>query len=168
VGNSAKPRAATRLAAGIVLVLGLTIILVAGCGASTPQQAVNNFYKAIEAHNWNTYLDSVLPNNVRRMTESDITSQKKKFKEVDYKYSGLQYKTVIDKKDPNTAEVELTSGTITGTNPSTGQKESTTIAEIKKSYGITPTVKVQKYKGSWYVNTPLASADVPAQQQPSQ
>jgi len=131
-----------------------------GCGgASTPQQAVENFYKAVQDRNWNAYLSSILPDNVRRMTESDLQDTKKQFESSDYEYKDLKYKTIPDPKDKNKAKVELLSGTIIGTNPATNQKESTTIAEIKKNYNITPTLDVEKYKGNWYVNVPMASAD---------
>lgn len=155
-----------RLALVLVLAAAMAVsIAAAGCGASTPQDAVSNFYKAIEARNWNAYLGSILPDNVRRMTESDTLEAKKQFKEADFKYTGLKFKTSYDKKDKDKADVELTAGTITGTNPATKKKESTTIAEIKKSYDVTPTIQVQRYKGKWYVDVPMASADKQPQQQ---
>lgn len=150
----------------VVLVLAIAVPLFAiGCGAQTPEAAVREFYKAIETHNWNAYLNSVLPNNVRRMTETDIANQKKQFLANDFKYLGLKLKTILSKTDKDKAEVELTAGVIKGKNPSTGKEETTTIAEIKKNYGITPTINTQKYKGIWYVDVPLASADRPAQSQ---
>lgn len=155
----------TGLAIVVLLAAVLAVPFAAGCGgASMPQQAVNDFYKAIEARNWNAYLNSILPDNVRRMTQSDSNAAKKQFDEADFKYTGLKYKTVYDKKDKDMAQVELTAGEITGTNPATGKKEVTTIEEIKKSYDITPTIGVQKHKGSWYVDVPMASADKQTQQ----
>lgn len=150
----------TRLTIVVALALALLVpALTAGCGASTPQQAVDNFYKSIQARNWNAYIESVLPNNVRRMTQTDVQDEKKKFEQQNYTYEGLKYKTSYNKKDKNKAEVELTSGKISGTDPTTNQKQSTTIEEIKKSYNITPTISAVKYKGSWYVDVPMASAD---------
>ncbi len=161
-----KPMTKTGLAVLLLLVAALAVPFAAGCGgASSPEQAVNDFYEAIEAGDWNAYLDTVLPDNVRRMTPSDEQEQKKQFEEADFKYSGLKYKTVYDEKDKETAEVQLTAGEITGTNPSTNQKETTTIEEIKKSYDITPSITARKYKGSWYVDVPMASADRQTQQQ---
>lgn len=169
MGKQRTMKTSARIVVIAALALTLAIpFMAAGCGASTPAQAVSNFYKAIETRDWNAYLDAVYPENVRRMTDSDVTTEKKKFEQADFKYTGLKFKTIPDAKDKNNAQVELTAGTITGTNPSTNQKESTTIAEIKKSYNITPTVEVRKYKGSWYVDVPMAAADTPTQQQQQQ
>jgi len=140
-------------------------LLLAGCGPQTPDAAVQNFYKVIQNHDWNGYLSSILPSNVRRATDADLVSQKKTFMGNDYKYTALKLKTVPDKKDPSKASVQLTSGVVTGKNPQTGQTESTTIAQIKKQYGVTPTLQALKYKGRWYVDVPLATADQPVQQQ---
>jgi hypothetical protein len=162
--NELKKKAG--LAALLLLVAVLVVPFAAGCGgASSPEQAVNDFYEAIEAGDWNAYLNTVLPDNVRRMTQSDADDAKKQFEEADYKYSGLKYKTVYDSKNKEKADVELTAGKITGTNPSTSQKETTTIEEIKKTYDITPSITVQKYKGSWYVDVPMAAADKQSLQQ---
>jgi hypothetical protein len=156
----------TGLAVLLLLVIAIVLPIAAGCGgASSPEQAVNDFYEAIEAGDWNAYLNAVLPDNVRRMTSSDEQEQKKQFEEADFEYSGLKYKTIYDKKDKDTAQVQLVAGEITGTNPSTNQKETTTIEEIKKSYDITPSITVKKFKGSWYVDVPMASADRQTQQQ---
>ena len=155
----------TRGRLALVLAVAMAVsIAAAGCGAATPQDAVSNFYKAIEARNWNAYLGSILPDNVRRMTSDDALEAKKQFKAADFKYTGLKFKTIYNKKDKDKADVELTAGTITGTNPATKKKESTTIAEIKKSYNVTPAIQVRKYKGKWYVDVPMASADKQPQQ----
>lgn len=141
--------------------------LAAGCGASTPEAAVEEFYGAIESRDWNAYLNSVLPENVRRMTQSDSIEEKQRFEEADYKYTGLKFKATYDKKNKDRAEVELTDGKISGTNPMTNETETTTIKEIKETYDITPSISVQKFKGSWYVVVPMASEDK-QQQQPQQ
>ncbi len=148
------------LAAALVLPLLLT-----GCGPQTPEAAVRSFYTAIQNRDWDGYLSAILPSNVRRATDADLASQKKKFMANDYKYLGLKLKTTPDKKDPNKAAVELTSGVVRGKNPQTGQVESTTIAQIKKQYGVTPTLSTEKYKGCWYIDVPIAAADQPTQQQ---
>lgn len=136
----------------------------AGCGgASTPKQAVRDFYKAVEDGDWNAYLRTILPENVRRMTESDFQGTKEQFQESDYQYKNLSFKTILDKQHKDRAKVELTSGTIVGTNPMTNKKESTTIEEIKKSYDITPSINVKKFKGGWYVDIPMASAEKSAE-----
>lgn len=135
-------------------------VLLTGCGPSTPEAAVQDFYKAIDDGNWDAYLGSVLPENIRRMTEEDARNEKERFLAGDSTFEELKFKTVYDKKDKNKAEVELTEGKITGTNPMTGEKETTTIAEIKEQYEITPSLGVQKYKGRWYVVVPMASADM--------
>ncbi len=151
-----------------VVILALSIAsltMAAGCGPQTPEKAVRDFYKSIEKHDWNAYLNSVLPARVRRMTESDIMEQKKEFLDSDYKYTGLKLKADYKGKDKNRADVELQAGLISGKNPSTGKTERTTIAKIKKEYDVTPTIATRKYKGRWYVDIPLATADQSARKQ---
>ena len=149
----------------MLMVVVAVPVLLAGCGPQTPAAAVTDFYNSIQKSDWNAYLSTVLPESVRRMTDTDLADQKKKFLAGGYKYVGLRLKTIPDKKDPNKAAVEITSGVVKGKNPTTGQEESTTIASIKKQYGITPTLNTEKYKGRWYVNVPLATVDQPVQQQ---
>jgi hypothetical protein len=155
-----------KLATTVVVALALAVpLLVAGCGPQTPDQAVRNFYKAIQNHDWNAYLSTVLPDRVRRMTEADVRTQKKQFLATDFTYKGLVLKPVYDKTDKNKAEVALEAGVVTGKNASTGKVERTTIAEIKKTYGQTPSIATQKDKGRWYVDVPLATVDKPTQTQ---
>lgn len=159
-----RKRDPLRRVAGVATVLAVALALglstfAAGCGAQTPEQAVRDFYKAIEEHDWNAYLGSVLPDNVRRMTEVDVQKQKEEFKASDYSYKGLKLKTEYDKKDKDKADVKLVAGLVSGKNPSTGEKERTTIAKIKKEYGFTPSIETRKSKGRWYVVVPLASVD---------
>lgn len=152
------------LAAALALAL-VAPLAASGCGgASTPQRAVEDFYRAIQEGDWNAYLNTILPDNVRRMTQSDLQETKEQFNSSDYQYKGLKLKTIADEKDADRAKVELVSGTIVGTNPGTGERESTTIAEIKKAYGITPTIDVRRFRGRWYVDIPMASADKQTQQ----
>jgi hypothetical protein len=154
-----------RLSAVLVLLIALLVPVIAvGCGASTPEEAVRNYYKAISDNDWNAYLYSVLPDNVRRMTSSDIQSAKKSLKDSEIDYSGQKFKTIPDKKDKNTAEVEMTAGKVSFRNPNTGEKSSMTVDEIKRTYNVNATDKVVKYKGTWYVDVPMASADMQQQQ----
>ena len=165
-GEQRVTRAKARLCVVTVLLLAVVVpVLAAGCGASSPQAAVGNYYKAITDRNWNAFLNSILPVNVRRMTSSDLQTAKKSFKENEIKYSGQKFKTIPDNKDKNKAEVEMMAGTISFRDPSTGEKSSKTVEEIKRAYNVNATDKVVKYKGAWYVDVPMASADMAPQQQ---
>ncbi|MCG2794576.1 MAG: hypothetical protein L6427_01670 [Actinomycetia bacterium] len=160
--NPAPRKRAIRAVSTIALLVFLAVPLVAsGCGSQTPEGVVRDFYKAIEDGDWNAYLSSVLAENVRRMTEEDVQYEKERLLEGDFTYEGLKFETVYDEKKENEAEVELIEGKITGTNPTSGERETTTVAEIKKQYDITPSFKTRKYKGRWYVDVPLASVDMP-------
>jgi hypothetical protein len=162
-----KNRATLAIAAVLVVALAVPL-LASGCGAATPQDATSSFINAINSRDYNAYLNSVLPENVMRMTEADKSETKKQFEASDTKYNNIKFKTIPDKSDKNMATVELTSGTITGTNPQTKKKESTTIEDINKTYKQTLSLKVRKYKGKWYVDVPVASADQQTQQAPQQ
>ena len=159
--NPVLKKGTARVASAIVLLMFLAVPLAAsGCGSQTPEAAVQDFYNAIEERNWNAYLSTILPENVRRMTEEDVKHEKERFEEGDFVYEDLEFKTVYNEENENEAEVELTSGKIIGTNPMSGERETTTIAEIKEQYDITPMFNTRKYKGHWYVDVPLASADM--------
>jgi hypothetical protein len=158
--------ARVRLSVVLVLLCAFLVpVFAVGCGASTPEQAVSNYYKAISNNDWNAYLYSVLPDNVRRMTSSDIQSAKKSLKDSEIDYTGQKFKTIPDTTDKNKAQVEMTAGKVTFRNPSTGKKSSMTVEEIKRNYNVNATDKVVKYKGTWYVDVPMASADMQQQQQ---
>ena len=78
---------------------------------------------------------------------------------------GLLFKTIPDNSNPNKATVEIVSGVLVVKDPSTGQTQRITIADYKKQVGKYPTYDAVKYKGKWYVDVPLASADRPQQVQ---
>ena len=143
-------------------------LLLSGCGAQTPEAAVTNFYKAQSVGDLNALLASVLPENVRRMTDTDLVNVKKQVSTSQIKAQGLQFKTIPDKSDPNKADVQIVNGVLTAKDPSTGQTQRITIAQYKKQTGKYPSYATEKYKGSWYVNIPLASADQPTQSTPQQ
>jgi len=157
-------RAVIGLAVAIALVLPF---LATGCGGgtSTPQAAVDSFLKAIENNDWNAYVGSVLPDNVRRMTDADTKDRKAQFKNIKETHKGMKFKVEYDKKDKNKATVTITAGTIATSDKKSGQKQSMTIAEYKKTTGQYPSIPAEKFKGSWYVNVPMASSDVPPQTQ---
>lgn len=149
----------------LVVAMGLpAIALAVGQGASSPEKAVAEFYLSLEEGNWDGYLSSILPDNVRSMTQEDVIREKESFESSDFTYEDLEFKTVRNPENEDKAEVELTAGKIAGTNPMTGEEETTTIKEIKEEYDITPKLETARYKGSWYVDVPLAAADQPQQQ----
>jgi len=164
-GKTDSQKRTTGIAIAVVLTLALALsLLAAGCGAQTPESAVRNFFAAIENHNWNGYLSAILPNNVRRMTDTDTREQKKGFLGNSFKYGGLKLNAKYDKKNKNKADVELTSGSFKVKNSQTGKEETTNVSKIKKQMGRAPALKTVKFKGCWYVDIPLAAKDT---QQPS-
>jgi hypothetical protein len=166
VGKQKVVKARTRLYVALVLTIAMLVPVVAcGCGASTPEAAVRNYYQAISDHDWNAYLNSILPSNVRRMTSSDIQSVKESFEGSEIKYSDLKFKTVMDKSDKDKAEVLMIAGKISFRNPNTGEKTTMTVAEIKRTYNINASDETARFKGAWYVDVPMASADTETQQQ---
>ena len=156
--------ARTRPYIAIALLIMIVIpVLACGCGASTPQAAAENYYEAVTSKNWNAYLNAILPENVRRMTSADIQSAKESFKESEVKYTDLKFKTIPDKKDENKAEVKMIAGTVSFRNPNTGEKSTMTVEQIKRTYNVNATDKLVRFKGRWYVDVPMASADMTTQ-----
>jgi hypothetical protein len=157
--------ARTRLYVTIAILIAVVIpVLACGCGPSTPQAAVENYYDAVSNRDWNAYLNAILPENVRRMTSADAQSAKGSFKDNSIKYTDLKFKTIPNAQDKNRAEVQMISGTVAFKNPNTGENKKMTVAEIKRTYNVNAIDKVVKYKGRWYVDVPMASADLTTQQ----
>lgn len=159
-------RTSKSCAAVAMLVLALAVpVFLAGCGSQTPAAAVSAFYSSQQNRDLNAFLSSVLPTDVRRMTDADLAGVKKQIAANQIKSQGLRFKTILDKKDPNKATVEIVSGVLNVKDSATGQTQRITIADYKKQTGNYPAYQTEKYKGRWYLNVPLAAADQPVQQQ---
>lgn len=168
---ASKMRGKSRRAALTVAVLAIALtlpLLLAGCGPQTPEAAVQSFYSAQQNRDFNGLLSSVLPANVRRMTDADRAGVKKQVAQSQIKAQGLKFKTVPDKKGPDKATVDIVAGVLSVKDPATGQTQKITITDYKKQTGNYPSYPTEKYKGRWYVDIPLATADQPVQQQPQQ
>lgn len=158
-----KSRRAGDAVAVLCLVLLMCVpFLAAGCGPQTPQQVAEDFYDSIENHNWNAYLNCILPDNVRDMTEKDVSAQKEQFLTTELTFDDLKMKTKYKNKDKTKADVELTAGVIKIKDPVTGKVQTTTVKQIKKEGG-TALLETEEYKGRWYVDKTLASPDIPLQ-----
>lgn len=155
-----KKKAGVRRMLLVFLAIALAApFFAAGCGAQTPEAAVGNFFTAMETNSWNDYLNSILPDNVRRATSEELREQENSFDETNLQYVNIKYKVNKDRRNPDKATVELVSGRVRVKNPQTGKFETTSIAEIKKQYGSNPSINTVLYKGSWFVDVPLAAAD---------
>ena len=172
---SARPLAAVVVA---VMLAALLPLFASGCGAATPADAVRNFLKAVDTDNWNLFLSSVLPDQVRKMTSDDIvywrdTALKQAGQTVKYNPGQLGMKTQLKK---NTATVLIVSGRIVLVKAKDGADVVLNIGKQTYSYVDAKTKKVvtqpfsdrekeivkglteyptQKYKTQWYVNFPL-------------
>jgi hypothetical protein len=149
-------------AAVICAAISLTLMTV-GCGPSTPEAAVQNLTKAINNGDWEGFLSSILPEKVRVMSDTEMQSQKKLFKENREEFAGLQMKVVFDKNDKNKAKVVLTAGKNTRVNPTTGQNETVNIKDYPEEGR---TLNAVKFKGRWYVDITLSTEGQQPQQAP--
>jgi hypothetical protein len=151
-----KARSVSVFAVLLALVLPF---FAAGCGPRTPEAAVSSFFNAIQDQNWNAYLDSILPDDVRSMSQTEQATTKEDFGKTVTTFKDLKYKTEVNDKDKNKATVSVVSGRISAKDPSTGQSQTTTVDEIKKTYGKAPTYQTEKFKGRWYVDLEMESLE---------
>jgi len=164
------------LAALIVMAVALAVI--AGCGgtsttptsstgagASNPQAAVSNFLKGISTVDWTLYSGSILPENLKALSATDLESLKKQFTSgTKTSFSGLTMKTDINPKDKTQATVTMTGGTITsaGANGSAPQVQKVPDLPLTDR-----TIYTRQYKGKWYIDMGAMSQVQQQQQQQS-
>lgn len=191
-----KPHAWSAAAIACMLALALAApLLAAGCQPDTPVAAVRNFLDAIDTSNWNEFVNSVLPDNVRKMTNEDVqywrdTALKEASQSVRFNADRLSIKSSPSGK--NKANVRVTAGTIVLVK---AIGDSDVVLNIgKKTYSYkdpeTSKVKTEKftereeqiakglaeykaeyYKSRWYVDFALerpAAEQQPQQQQQQQ
>lgn len=101
--------------AGLLAMALALPIFTAGCEPSKPDVAVRNFLNAIDTNNWNEFVNSVLPDKVRKMTNEDIqywrdTALKEASQSVRFNADRLSLKTSPQGK--NKANVTVTAGNI--------------------------------------------------------
>lgn len=128
--------------------------MLAGCGGSSPEGAVNKYLGAWQAMDWNAYKASVLPGNAK-LTRDQEELAKQKFEQIKVKLDGIKMKTEYDKKDKNKAVVNLTDGTITYKATILGKpkEEPQPISKMPKESR--PAFDVVKVNGIWYVDMKL-------------
>jgi hypothetical protein len=157
------------IAAVFVMCVALSLTLVAsGCGGSSkPDTAVTDFFQAISLGDWNAFTDSVLPDRIRVMSDTEKRDLQAQIKKKSERYTDLKFKVVYDKSDKNKAQVVILSGKITGANLTTGQQESMDFKDVPEA---SRTLNVVKFKGRWYVDIQLSSGQAQPQSatQPSQ
>lgn len=111
-----RPHALSVAALAGLLAMALALpIFTAGCEPSKPDVAVRNFLNAIDTNNWNEFVNSVLPDKVRKMTNEDIqywrdTALKEASQSVRFNADRLSLKTSPQGK--NKANVTVTAGNI--------------------------------------------------------
>ena len=116
---------------GAVVLLVMLATLLSGCAPGSPEAAAQAFYNAIEDGDWNAYIDSILPDRVRRMTSEERTYTKDSLKESGVTFKGLKFETKYTNKDKTEATVSIVAGEMSQENPATGEKEVITIDREK-------------------------------------
>lgn len=169
-------------AAGFLVLVIFMPFVAAGCQPDTPEGAVRNFMEAIDTDNWNEFVGSILPNNVRKMTNEDViywrdTALKEASQSVQFNQSKLKIKSSPEGKDK--ANVTVTDGTIvlvkalgdsdvrlnigkktyTFKDPETNEvkTEKFTEREEQIAQGLTD-YKAEFFKSRWYVDFSLEGA----------
>lgn len=146
-------RKTARIAVSMAIVVCVAVpVLAAGCAPNSPEDAVQRFLNSIQKRDWNGYLSSVLPDNVRAMSELEMSSQREQFGKNTEEFQGLKLEVKKNKKNPDTANVVITGGSVVRKDPMTGKKEKTKFTDFPEEVRTLP---AKKYKGYWYVDVPL-------------
>lgn len=175
-----RKRMLTVLMITAVLMLAVALpLLTSGCGASTPEQAVRNFMKAFSDKNLDVWLTTILPDNVRKMTPTDMQFWKTQaFGTVVFEVNTMTMSTKL--KGNSSATVTVTAGKIviknalgngsdvvldigkqqyTSKDASTGKVTTTPFGDREKQIAAQlGTYQTSKFKGGWYVDYDLQRA----------
>jgi len=150
--RNGRRTATNAVAVAVALLLAVPALLaIAGCGGNTPQGAVQNFFSAWQANNWEAYKKAVNPN--QKLTKNQDALAKLKFQQIKVKFQDLKMQSKTDPKDPNKATVTLVGGKVIYTADVLGTpKTDTQDISKQKDRPVFDTVKIN---GVWYVDYPL-------------
>ena len=138
----------------LVLVMALMApVLLAGCGGSSPEDAVKQYQKAAQELNWEALKESVAPQR-RELTKEQEELTKTEFEQVKVVFDGIKMQTVYSEEDEKNAEVVMTDGKITYTVNILGEEKTETkdISKLSKEERTYATIEVD---GVWYVDKDL-------------
>lgn len=163
----------------LVILLFATPLLMWGCAGSTPVEAVKKFITGIDMNNWNAFRESVLPDEVRKMTRDDVQYWRDRLLpqvSETYKFNLEQLKFKVKPEKKNKALVKIVEGQIvvikgskSGTDLTIDAKtETTSYVDAEKKERVTEQFSgqklytlefpVKKYKGRWYVEITLSQS----------
>jgi outer membrane murein-binding lipoprotein Lpp len=128
-------------------------LLLAGCGGSSPEGAVNEFLKAWQELDWEALKASVAPQH-RELTKEQDELAKIQFEQAKVVFEGLKMETVYSEEDEKKAAVVLTEGKITYTVNVLGEEKTETkdISTLSKEERTYATIEVDEV---WYVDKDL-------------
>lgn len=137
----------------LLLLIVSTSFLVAGCGASGPEAAVERYLDAYQSMNWDDYKASVTPDQELSAEQEELVKQE--FEQVKVECEGLKFETEYVEGDENKAVVQITDGKISYTAEILGEKKTETesIKDMPKEQR--PVFTVVKIKDKWYVEKSL-------------
>ncbi len=173
-------RILNRKRSGVVILLLLFIvspILTTGCAASTPIEAAKKFITGIDTNNWNAFMESVLPEETRKMTQEDVQYWRERvLPQVSeaYKFNVEKLKFKVRPEGKNKALVKIVEGKIViikGSKSNTdltidAKTETSSYIDAEKKQIVTEKFSgeksytlefpVEKFKSGWYVRIPLS------------
>lgn len=154
MGTSIHRRSAVRpIAVALALVfLATALLALAGCGSNSPEGAVQSYFSAKQALNWEAYKKAVAP---QKLAKKDEALAKQQFDQIKVKFQDLKMQTQYDAKDKNKATVTLTNGKVTYTADILGKQQSDTQNLAKVDPKDRPVFETVKVNGVWYVDTQL-------------
>lgn len=144
-------------ALGIAAIIAIVLVLVFvvfkggnGDGAASPEATVDNFLRALETKDIDLLLTIIDPEAVKEFEDNMGSGFKELFEEFffalmpdDLKFNNVQYDTKIDGDE---ATVKVVGGTVSYTDPMTGEK----VTEDAEK-GDVETLDLVKVDGKWYL-----------------
>lgn len=148
-----RRRLAGPLALALALVfLATALFALAGCSSNTPEGAVQGYFSAKQALDWEAYKKAVVP---QKLAKKDEALAKQQFEQLKLKVQDLKMQTQADPKDKTKATVTITNGKITYTADILGKLQSDTQDISKVPPKDRPIFETVQVNGVWYVDTQL-------------
>ncbi len=163
----------------LLIIVLTTPLLSSGCAASTPVEAVEKFITGIDFNDWSAFKESVLPDEVRKMTREDVQHWRENVLpqvSESYKFNLEKLKFKVKPEKKNRALVKIVEGkiiVIKGSKSNTdltvdARTETVSYVDAEKKEIVTEKFSgqklytlefpVEKYKGRWYVDIPLSQS----------
>jgi hypothetical protein len=151
---------------GLIAVVAVVLVLVfvvfkGGGDSNTPEEVANNYLRALEEKDVDLLLSTIDPDSIKELENTTGADYREILEELvfglmpdDLQFRNMKYETKID---GDTAEVMAVAGTLSYTDPMTGEPMTEDVME-----GDGEPLKMVKVDGTWYISGEDLELGMPA------